>query len=1064
MSDDVGRGPLHWLIVHPVAANLFMIMLVVGGVLQFGSLRQSVFPDIELDSVIVRVVYRGASPDEVVEGVILPLEEAIRGIDGVDEVTGSAREGTAFVTADISLGADRDAVLRDIKNAVDAITSFPEDIERPVVSLPVDRNQTITLVMYGDVDRRTLRVLMDRFRNELLVSEDISLLQESGLPPPEISVEVPLAASRQYGLTLPEIARIIGLASVDVPAGEIESSSGETLFRVEEERDRGTEYEDIVLRSGADGGKLRLGDVATVIDGFRDTDEWAVYDGLPAVNLRIFRVGDQRPSQVAAATLKVIERLRPTWPESVNVRILRDETIDFRDRIRLMVENGLLGLVLVIGVLSLFLHPRLAFWVALGIPITFFGAIALMPALNVSINQISLFGFILTLGIVVDDAIVIGESTFNERAKGLRPISAAIRGTRVMTTPVVFAVTTTILAFMPMLFIPGPAGDMFTNIPLVVIPILVMSLFECLVILPAHLGHIPGGAENRAEGRFAGVLRAQQRFARGFESFTQTRVRAFLDWVVRERYLTVAISFAALLVALGIIAGGFLRFEFIPVVEQNFVSVSAELPFGSSEQETRKVLRAIEADARAVAHELADAEGVSVDDVFVGVYLETGTSQAPTGAGASLQVTPTGGHLGFLQVFLTEVEGRVVSAQRFSEALRERVGPRPDLKRLAFIYNQGPAVGPAIALSLSHSDEATLQTAARELADRMSEFVGVYDINDGYGRGKPQLDLRLTDEARSLGLTESDLGAQVRAAFFGAEAVRQQRDRYELRVYVRRPEAERASMHHFDNMIIRTPQGGEIPLHQAAHITRGESFTSIDRRDGQRTLLVTADVDAALATASTITAALQGEVLDELRARYPGLRMRIDGVQEITGDALDALIKGFLLALMGIYALLALAFRSFIQPALIMIAIPFGLIGALLGHGLLGLTLSIVSLFGVVALAGVVINDSLVLVSTINRYWQEGRPVRDAVVDGTVRRFRPVVLTSLTTFFGLAPLMFEQSLQAAFVIPMAVSLGFGVLVVTVIVLAIIPACYVILDDVRRFTAGRRKRTPFAERA
>ena len=998
----------------------------------------------------------------MVNGVVLPIEEAIRGIEGIDEINASAREGNALITAQTELDADAEAVLRDIKNAVDAINSFPADAERPTVSIPVDRNQALTMVMYGDVDRRTLRALMERFRTGLLDTDKISLLEESGLPPPEISVEVPLAVSRQYGFSLPDIARRIGQASVDVPAGEVEAPGGETLFRIEEERDDGEGYKDIVLFTSATGSSVKLGDVATVVDGFRDTDEQGTFNGLPAVNLRVFRVGDQTPVEVSSAVRSVIDQQRPTWPDSVDVEIVRDETIDFQDRISLMLENGMLGLILVIFVLSLFLHPRLAFWVALGIPITFFGAFAILPGLDVSLNQISLFGFILTLGIVVDDAIVVGESVFSERGKNTPPIAAAVSGTRLMLSPVVFAVTTTIFAFMPMLFIPKPAGDFFINIPLVVIPILAMSLFECLVILPAHLGHIPAGAEHRVDGRFASVLRFQQRFAEGFERFTQTRARRFVAAAVHYRYLTMSLAVAALLATMGVVAGGFLKFEFVPVIQGNSVAVSAELPFGTADATTIAALEGLEADARATAAEVADEFGIDVDDLLIGVYAEVGTSQAPTGAGASLGVTSEGGHLGFIQVFLSEDDDRVISAQDFSERFRKRVGEQPGFERLAFLYNLGPAAGPAISLRLSHPDDAVLQAAARDMAAELAKFSGVYDVNDGYGKGKPQLDLTLTNEGRAAGLTEADLGAQIRAAFFGAEAVRQQRDRFELRVYVRRPVDERNSEYYFDNMMLRTPDGGEIPLSQAARVSRGESFTSIDRRDGRQVILVTADVDTAFNTATGVTTALRTSTFNEMREKYPGLLIDITGIQEVTGDALGALGRGFGLALIAMFALLALAFRSYAQPLLIMIAIPFGLIGALMGHWLLGLTLSIVSLFGVVALAGVVINDSLVLVSTINRYWQEGRPVRDAVIDGTVRRFRPVTLTSLTTFFGLAPLIFERSIQAAFVIPMAVSLGFGVLVVTFIVLAIVPASYVIFDDIRRATAGRRQRTPFKE--
>lgn len=1056
-GQPTGRGgAVAWMAGHPVAANLLMGVLVVGGILFARGVKREVFPEVETGVVSVQVAYPGASPQEVEEGVVLAIEEEIRSLDGVDSIGSVSAEGFGLVNAEILAGANPDRTYNDVKSAVDRIVSFPRDAERPAISLLTNRSRVLSLLVHGDVDLKMLDLLAEEIRSELLADERVSLVEKTGIPPPEISIEVPSENLRRYGLTLPRISAAVRDASIDLPGGSVRTRGGEVLVRTAERRDFGEEFRDVTLIARADGTTVRLRDVATVIDGFRETDEELWYDGRPAIDLGVYRVGDESPLDVSDAVRELVERRRATLPESVGLAVVNDESEDYRGRLSILLGNGLAGLILVVAILGVFLRPAVAVWVSAGIAISFCGSFFLIAPLDVSINVVSLFAFILVLGIAVDDAVVVGESIFQHRRAGTR-LDAAIAGTREVLMPVTFAVVTTVIAFVPLAMVPGVAGKLLRGIPLIVIPVLLLSLIESVFILPAHLRHVgrsgPGGRPRR--GRLPSSLRRlgalQFRFSERVERAVAERTPPIVRRLVRDRYLTVAVMFSGLLVALAFVVGGHIRFNFFPEIDGPFSAATIEMPFGALAAETREVARLAARAAEEVGDELLAegrmrprGDGSPPETVFRGIGIRIGGA----GGGAS-GFASAGGHTGVVTAYLAPDTEREFGSAEFTARWRDRVGEVPGVDRLSFDFSGGPSAGAKVSVELAHAETPPLEAAATRVAAALAGYDGVFDVDDGFQVGKRQLDLELKPAARALGLDEFELAAQVRGAFFGAEASRQQRGRDELRVYVRLPREERDSVHAIESLLVRTPGGGEIPLGQAAWIRPGRSFTEILRVDGRRVVTVSADLDPTVTSGAEIRAALDRTILPEAAADTPGLSVGFSGEQEAQAETAAALIRGVVVAILAMYALMATAFRSYLQPFVVLAAVPFGLFGAVVGHAIMGYDLSLLSLFGLVALSGVVVNDSLVLMDAVNRLRAEGEGLMDAVVGGVARRVRPVVLTSLTTFFGLTPIIFERSNQAQWLIPMALSLGFGVLFVTGIALVLVPCAYVMVEDLKR---------------
>ena len=1037
--EPLAPGPLAFMARNSVAANLLMIALMVGGLMMMRKVRQEVFPESAPDVVNVSVAYPGASPAEVEQGIVLAIEEALSGVDGIKELTARASEGVGSVSIEVMRGADKDNVLSDVQAAVDRVTSFPQDAERPSVAIASRRRETLSLIFYGTAGERELREVAQVARDQLLQHPRITDVEVTEVRPLEISIEAPESSLRQYGLTLPQIASVVGNASIELPAGSVDSPAGEVLLRTDERRDLGEEFADIVLIGNPDGTTVRVRDVATVIDGFQDTDSGATFNGLPAARVRVYRAGDQTPIELSDAVYEYLANSEGSLPPGVSAEIWFDRSESYRDRINLLLKNAYLGLILVLLILGLFLDVRLAFWVTLGIPISFLGAITLMPTLDVSFNMISLFAFMLTLGIVVDDAIVVGESVHHQRTLGETGVRAAILGVREVAAPVVFSVLTTMIAFVPMLLVPGTMGRFIRVIPLVVIAVFLLSLVESLLILPAHLAH---ASDARAPGLLGLVQRAQRSFSRSLDAFIARVYAPLLKPTVQARYLTLTLSIGLIVFCLGLVRAGHVKVTFLPRVESDVVTANLRMPFGTPAEQTSAILaRIIE-----VSEDLLEEHG-GQDELSRGIYSTVGSgadSFGPGGGGGR------GSHAGAVSVNLVPMDEREVTATEFARQWREAIGPVPGAELLSFRFSTGPSGGAAISVQLSHSDVAVLEAAAGRVAEHLGTFAGVSDIDSGVSPGKEQLDFTLTPEARAMGLTERDMARQLRSAFFGAEAIRQQRGRDEVRVYVRRPENERASEYFLETMMVRLPNGGEMPLAEAADVNRGRAYTSISRINGRRVLTVTADVDEETANGAEINGALRSGFMPRLADDVPGLTFDFSGEEKSRRESMGAMFKGFGYALFAMFGLMAVAFRSYIQPVIVLSAIPFGIVGAILGHVFMGYSVSLMSVFGIVALSGVVVNDSLLLVTSINRFAAGGMAPLEAAIEGGRRRFRPIILTSFTTFFGLVPMMTETSVQARFLIPMALSLGCGVLFVTFITLVIVPSLYMVVEDLKSF--------------
>ena len=1040
-----------------VAATLVAMTFAVAGLaaLLTGRVRREVFPEIAPNIVTVQVAYPGATPTEVELGICQLIEEVVDGVTGVDKVTATANEGMGMVVIEALQDADLSRVFDDVKNRVDAITNLPEQSEEPIISRLVVRKEVVNISICGDTDELTLKRLAEQARDELTSIPSITQVELSAVRPYEVAIELSEEAMHRYGVTFDAVAEAVRRGSIDLPAGAIKAEDGQTLLRVQGQAYRGADFARLVLLTNPDGTRVLLGDVATVHDGFADDDLLARFDGKPAALLKVFRVGDQDAIAVTAAAREWVEsRGRQLMPPGIEISTWRDESVLLKGRIDLLFRNAMQGLLLVFVILTLFLQLRIAIWVALGIPVAFLGAVSLMPVFDVSVNMISLFAFLLVLGIVVDDAIVVGENVVNWRRRGLSPLHASLRAGREVRVPVFASVLTTVAAFTPMLFaVPGSDAQIWRVIPLIVIPVLLVSLIESQLCLPAHLATVRLDRPDRRPWLGARAMAVVQN---GFQAalgwFVRVCYQPFLELCLRWRYATMATAIATLFVTGASVVAGFPRFVFFPTVDGDNVVVSLTMPQGTPLETTKTILARIEDAARDVCAEF-DAERAGQESVFQHMLATVGAQpysaqQARNGGNREAQFQ-SGSHLAELDVQLLPSEVRDVPSDLILSRMRERVGQVPDAVDLQFTTSFF-STGKDIDVELYHADDTELRAAVEDLQDRLREMPEIKDVSNSYRAGKSQIELSIKPRAEPLGLSQRDLARQVRQAFYGEEAQRVQRGRDDVKVMVRYPQAQRRSLQDLDQMRIRTPSGDEVPLHEVAEAETGRSSASIQRVNRKRALRVSGEIDESdpNASAEAINARIRDTIMPEVVRQHPGLTWGFEGDQKKKSDLLRSLAGGFLLALFIIYALMAIPLKSFLQPVLIMTAIPFGVVGAILGHMLTGYDLSILSLFGVIALAGVVVNDNIVLVDWINQRREEHDTLLQAVKSAGAARFRPIMLTTLTTFGGLTPLLLEKSVQARFLVPMGVSLAFGVMFATLLSLVLVPSLYLVLDDVR----------------
>ena len=1019
-SDESNKGGIiGWMVTNKVTANLLMVFLLGGGIFMSTRIKQEVFPEFTMDQVNVSVAYPGASPEEVERAIVLPIEEALRGLSAIQDMTSTANEGSGSIRLELVVGADGPRVRQDVQQAVDRIRTFPGDVEEPRISLAERRRQVVTIQLFGDVPEATLRELAEQTRDGLLQHDGITQVDISGARDVEIHIDVTQDALRAHGLSLDAIAQRIRAASIELPGGAVDTQGGEVLLRVTDRRDWARDFHAIPIQTTASGTVIRLGDISEISEGFADINRVQTYNGDPSISLLVYRVGEETPLGISAAVREQMEDLEAGLPAAVSWEINSDRSTIYKQRLRLLLKNMFLGLVLVLVLLGLFLELRVAFWVTMGIPISFLGAMLFLPIFDVSINMISMFAFIVALGIVVDDAIVAGENIYEYRSRGMSPVQAAIKGAKDVSGPIGFSILTNIVAFMPLYFVPGFMGKIWRVIPMVVITVFIISWVESLLILPEHLAHV-----RERNHRPGPIGRFQQYFNRGVTTFAERVYAPVLGLFLRWRIVTLAVAAAALIVSVNYVRGGHIGMILMPRVESDTAVVGASLPAGSTM-----------ADAERVRDRITEALGVVV---------------AANGGEDLLKGTRTTIDENSVEVlaYLTDPNVRPMGTREMTMEWRRAVGPVAGVEKIGFVFDRGgPGSGAGLTVELSHRDVATLERAAQALAAILEEFSNTTDVDDGRSDGKQQLDFRLSPGGESLGVSSVDIARQVRSSFFGSEAQRQLRGSDEVRVLVRLPESERSSEGDIETLLISTPGGRFVPLREVATIDRGRSFTSIRRRDARRTVSVTANVEP-IGETGQVMAALEGGILEQLAADYPGLSAEFRGRQFDMRESTGALFRGFLMALVCMYFLLAIPFRSYLQPIVVMTAIPFGIVGAVIGHIVMGYQLSLMSMMGFVALSGVLVNDSLLLVDYANRRKLEGVDARKAIREAGVRRFRPVLLTTLTTFGGLAPMIFETSRQARFMIPMALSLGFGILFATAITLILVPALYTTIEDVR----------------
>ena len=1043
------KNAISWFADNHVAANLLMLFLILGGIVVGYGIKVEVFPETDLDFINITTVYSGASPAEVEEAILQRVEENIAGLAGIKRIDSVAREGVGTVTVEVTKGWDQKTLLEDIKAEVDRITTLPDEAEKPEIREITRRSRVINLAVYGEADESTLKHLGERLKDELTNLDGVTLADLSGVREAEIAIEIPESTLRRYGLTLGKVADIVRKASLDLPAGRIKTKGGEILLRTKGRRYFADDYEDIAIITRADGSKVTLGQMAIIKDTFEDVDLKARFQGKPAVMIHVYRVADQNALAVAKTVKGHLEEFRTSLPEGIDVSYYSDRSRILKSRLSLLLKNMAIGLVLVIALLGIFMNLRLAFWVTLGIPISFAAGLMLLPQVGVSINMISLFAFIMVLGIVVDDAIIIGENIFRKQEQGLPPLKAAVEGALEVGRPVVFSVLTTIVAFWPLLLAGGFMGKIMRNIPLVVMLVLAGSLVESLFILPAHLERSAAKAARRDS-----VGLKEKRTARWLKRLIAGPYAALVRFCVTWRYATFGVGILALILCLGLYQAGWVKFTLFPRVQGDTMRCFVTMPVGTPVERTEEIVSRLAQVGREVVQEADLGREEGTPSLYEYSFELIGRH---SGRGAT---RGTGGHLGQVWIQLLESEQRHISTAELTRKWRSRVSRVPDAESVTF-RSELHGAGNPIEIHLSLDDNEMLQQAADELKLELSRFAGVFDVSDSFLPGKREFQLKLKPAALTLGITLDDLARQVRHAFYGAEALRLQRSKDEVKVKVRYPESERQSFGFVESMRIRAPDGNEVPFRQVAQVTVDQGYATIERAQRLRVIKVTADVDENITNADEVRSSLLDKFIPDLKGAYPGLRYTLEGEGKEKEESLADVVKGFTLALFGIFALLAIPFRSFSQPFIVMAAIPFGFVGAFLGHLIMGFNLSMLSLFGMVGLTGVVVNDSLVLVYAANRLRDEGQSPFEAIVAAGQLRFRAILMTSLTTFAGLAPMLLERSVQAQFLIPMAISLGFGVMFATLITLILIPSGYMVLEDFYRLF-GLKKAKPALE--
>ena len=1039
---------IRWFVNNSVASNLIMFFIILSGIATIPLLKMEVFPDIEVDVINVTAVYPGATPSDVESAICVRIEERLQGLDGVKKITATASENVGSVNVEILSGQDVTEMLDRVKAEVDAIDNFPEGVERPTVKQFIAIQATITVAVGGNIDDLTLTNLTEEVKDDIDALPTVTYSSFVAKKDKEISIEVSEKTLRKYDLTLGQISQSIRSLSIDIPSGSIENKNGEILIRAQGQGYSADYFSSIPIISDLSGSVVRLGEISTIKDDFSiDYDLEFLFNSKKSNLITVYRVGNQNAIEIANEVKEYVKEKQERLPEGISITAFDDESRLLVGRIETMSKNAYQGLFLVVLVLAIFLKPKLAFWVSLGIPISFMGGFWFMPALDLSINMLSLFTFILVLGIVVDDAVVVGENIALFRERGMDPKEAAIKAATQVSTPVFFAVLTTMATFSPMLAVEGQIGAIWRIFPLITISVLFWSLFESLTILPAHLAH---SSEKKSKILWIRAISEK------WEKF-QTKVKSGLTHVINNYYKPVllksvtrpftflSVAASVFILTIGIIGGGIIKFSFFPPIEADLAIGTVEYPSGTSIEITREGYLKLEEAAKTLEKELNEEfpGKVIIKNRLSTIGFQPQRTKTSRGPG-NLNASYGGPHLAEVALELIPGEERTIGAEEIVRRWRNIMPSVPGVKEVGFfssLFSAGEPVN--IQLTSKYMDD--LLSAKEELKRQLVQFPGVFDVKDNFNIGKEEISITLLPAAESYGINMIMLGSQVQQAFYGLEVQSIQRGRDEVKVMLRYPKSERSSISNLENMMVKTPGGSTIPVRQIAKLELGEGLSSIQRKNRKRAINVTADVDLTTTTGNEVIAAVTASILPKILKKYNSISYSLEGEQQEQGQNLKSIGKNFLLAMVVVYMLLAIPFKSYFQPLVVMSSIPFGLTGAMFGHLLMGINFSVLSLMGVVALTGVVVNDSLVMVDFINRYRREGNNIMEAVLEAGPRRFRPIFLTSLTTFVGLVPLLLEKSAQAKFLIPMAVSLSFGVIFATAITLFLVPVGYLVLE-------------------
>lgn len=1028
---------IQWFIENKVAANLLMVLIFVGCFFSFSELNKEVFPVVERNIIQVNMNYPGAGPTEVEQLVAIRIEEAVADLEGVYALSSKSRQGYAQVFIEVAEGYDPQQLLNDVKTRIDAINSFPADVERPVASRQISRSQLMSIALYGNVDEAALKETGMNLRNELALLPGISMVQLNGTRPYEMGIEISEHNLRRYQLSFDQVAQAIRQTSVNIPAGTIRTVDGDIQLQARSQAYSAEDFARIPVLTHPDGSKVLLGDIATIDDGFSDWTLLAQYNGAPAVFLEL-SISEDPDILAATKTVKdYIEQVRPVLPAGVQIDIWRDMSTLFQARLDLLLSNAISGLILVLVVLMLFLRPQIAIWVAVGIATAFAGAIWMLPYLGVSINMISLFAFLLVLGIVVDDAIIVGESIYTRQQHGLRGAASAASGAKMVSVPVFFSVASTMIFFVPMLDVPGNMAVLARAIGIVVLLCLLFSLIESLLILPSHLSHMQPEQPSRYS-----LLKAldwlRERVSYWLNYFIDQHYTPLLKRLMAYKGATILGFVMAFGISLALFAGGWLKSSFMPKVPGDTVEARLVMPEGTSFNETQRIMRKVQ-DAALLLREDETLRSKNGGD-FV----------------RAVQTWANGVNI-YMAVALQDAETRIVGVDEVSRRWQELIGDVPEAKefRLDFTLN---ASGDDIRLNLSINSNRfdDQQAVADTVSASLAAYPHVFDVKTSLQASRPEIDLRLKPNAEMLGITLNQVARQVRQAFYGEEAQRIPRGSEDVRVLVRYPEEDRRQLDQINHMRIRTATGVEVPLLEVAEIVFVPGYTIIDRRDRKRNITVTARVGSE-GDAQAIVRAMNQQFYLDWQRQYPGFSLQPDGNMRDQADFQKSLLTNFLLALLVIYMMMAVSFRSYSQSLIVLTAVPFGFMGAVIGHLVMDREISMLSMLGFIACAGVVVNDNLVLLDRINQLRAQGLEIYDAVVQAGRDRFRAILLTSLTTFVGLMPIMAEQSVQARFLIPMVISLAFGVLFATLVTLILVPCLNLLAADIS--TRLRALRTP-----